>query len=720
MAKKVIQAQMQQRRDTAAQWAASNPVLLEGELGIVTDDPNLYKIGDGVTAWNDLKFRGFDGTLVQTLGDSENAVMSQKAVTEKLTELESEMYDRTSITDSAVDMSGILLSQAFFASNGTITYIANNYNIYGRLFEEKAVVKISRNFKTAAGAGCVAIANSIEDIAIGNKFDLIVNDSESDVDKYVLLEKGQYLMVSENIGKVRTNFFFISDIKSVDNEIKDIESRLSNVENANKKIEVIEHEVESVVEQFPLDFAAELQGEKESECFLNSIGKKTTLNGQTEFSVTTYDVESYEGRMLEITSTALDENAHYSFADADGNIVSFESKEASGYNTRVERAIVPATAKTCMVASYIINAHVVLGEPIDAVNKSEFLSAVRKVDARVSEMEISRELSDDVTNNCDVKKDTYISISAVQGTYYTIDLMSLAVSEGEHYRIRNAVSYLMFRAYLFGDADGKIMGYMPTEEDSSATLRDYDVTVPKGAKILYVHHYSAMSADTIIEKLTDSPIPSVSISLKGKKWVCIGDSLTEHNLRATKNYHDYIAEATGIEVVNMGRSGSGYKRTEDEGFAFYQRVANIPTDADVITIFGSGNDNPFFATAKLGTASDTGTETIGGCVNTTLDNIYARMPMAVVGIISPTPWVGYSPTNKGNGMENYSALLKEICERRGIPFLDLYHCSGLRPDDAIFRSLAYSRDEGNGVHPDENGHKLIAPRFKAFLETLVL
>ncbi|MEE1347646.1 MAG: hypothetical protein U0K36_07175, partial [Bacteroidales bacterium] len=48
-----------------------------------------YKIGDGVTAWNDLKLRGFDGTLVQTTGDSENAAMSQKAVTSKLTELES-------------------------------------------------------------------------------------------------------------------------------------------------------------------------------------------------------------------------------------------------------------------------------------------------------------------------------------------------------------------------------------------------------------------------------------------------------------------------------------------------------------------------------------------------------------------------------------------------------------------------------------------------------
>ena len=31
-----------------------NPVLAEGELGIITDGAKGYKIGDGVTAWNDL------------------------------------------------------------------------------------------------------------------------------------------------------------------------------------------------------------------------------------------------------------------------------------------------------------------------------------------------------------------------------------------------------------------------------------------------------------------------------------------------------------------------------------------------------------------------------------------------------------------------------------------------------------------------------------------
>lgn len=91
MAKKIIKAQMKQRRDTKANWAAQNPVLLAGELGIVSDDPNLYKVGDGTTAWNALPFRGFDGTLVHTTGTSETAAMSQKGVTEELAKLSAEI-----------------------------------------------------------------------------------------------------------------------------------------------------------------------------------------------------------------------------------------------------------------------------------------------------------------------------------------------------------------------------------------------------------------------------------------------------------------------------------------------------------------------------------------------------------------------------------------------------------------------------------------------------
>lgn len=44
---------IQVRRGTAAQWAAANPVLADGEPGLATDTGE-YKIGDGVTAWTGL------------------------------------------------------------------------------------------------------------------------------------------------------------------------------------------------------------------------------------------------------------------------------------------------------------------------------------------------------------------------------------------------------------------------------------------------------------------------------------------------------------------------------------------------------------------------------------------------------------------------------------------------------------------------------------------
>lgn len=203
---------------------------------------------------------------------------------------------------------------------------------------------------------------------------------------------------------------------------------------------------------------------------------------------------------------------------------------------------------------------------------------------------------------------------------------------------------------------------------------------------------------------------------EGKKWVCVGDSLTDVNSRTTKHYFDYVAEKTGIETVNMGVSGSGYKKRYDNNNAFYQRISNVPTDADVVTIFGSFNDNSFCADS-LGNPSDTGTDTICGCINKTINNLYAVLPTVQLGIVAPTPWGTISDSNTSG---QYVEALKQICAKRGIPFLDLYHCSGLRPWDATFRQLAYSKDEGSGVHPDETGHKMIAPHFKSFLDTLIL
>lgn len=55
MAEKEVQAKFRIRTDTSTNWHNANPVLLKGELGY-EEDTHLLKIGDGVSAWNDLSY----------------------------------------------------------------------------------------------------------------------------------------------------------------------------------------------------------------------------------------------------------------------------------------------------------------------------------------------------------------------------------------------------------------------------------------------------------------------------------------------------------------------------------------------------------------------------------------------------------------------------------------------------------------------------------------
>lgn len=90
----LLEARICQRIDTAENWAAENPVLLEGEMGIIADSAT-YKVGDGVTPWLDLPERGLPATLKHELGDDPNAAISQWAMTEILSSLDDDIRKDT-------------------------------------------------------------------------------------------------------------------------------------------------------------------------------------------------------------------------------------------------------------------------------------------------------------------------------------------------------------------------------------------------------------------------------------------------------------------------------------------------------------------------------------------------------------------------------------------------------------------------------------------------
>lgn len=266
----------------------------------------------------------------------------------------------------------------------------------------------------------------------------------------------------------------------------------------------------------------------------------------------------------------------------------------------------------------------------------------------------------------------------------------------------------------FFDKDKSFIKGYNSESGSSVTYWwNNIIDVPSNAKYIVLGYLEQDNIDPFLFKgIKQNAIPSQIWG--GKKWTVIGDSLTANNSRTSMHYFDYIKGFTGIDVVNLGSSGTGYATTNP----FYDRVDDVPLDSDVVTIFGSFND--LSTSTPLGTKTDSGTSTIGGCINKAIDDLFTAFPLANLGIITPTPWAGQNEHDGDTQGIAYVQLIKDICYLRGIPCLDLFHESGLRPWDATFRTLAYSKDDGGGTHPDEVGHKIIAPKVEAFLDSLLM
>jgi len=72
--------QLQLRRDTQANWAANNPKLAAGEMGLEIETSK-FKMGDGNTFWNDLPYGGLNGPVGPTGPQGEAGIASNTGAT---------------------------------------------------------------------------------------------------------------------------------------------------------------------------------------------------------------------------------------------------------------------------------------------------------------------------------------------------------------------------------------------------------------------------------------------------------------------------------------------------------------------------------------------------------------------------------------------------------------------------------------------------------------
>ena len=226
-------------------------------------------------------------------------------------------------------------------------------------------------------------------------------------------------------------------------------------------------------------------------------------------------------------------------------------------------------------------------------------------------------------------------------------------------------------------------------------------------------------------------------TLSGKTWAAFGDSITEKNVRATINYHDFIRAETGITVINKGVGGSGYK-------CRWQNDNNIPaladafdfTGVDIVTCMAGINDAWTDLTDNMGNADDVydtsataQNQSVMACFNRFLDIVIAKAPFAKIGIISPIPCYhtqsgtlyDFNPANDSSTLAQFVEKCKTSCKHHGIPYLDLFHSSGLRPWDSTVNDAMFkcnTSDSPDGLHPNHLGHKYFYPLVREFVKQL--
>ena len=248
---------------------------------------------------------------------------------------------------------------------------------------------------------------------------------------------------------------------------------------------------------------------------------------------------------------------------------------------------------------------------------------------------------------------------------------------------------------------------------STVTIKGGDVLSVSAGTVTFIYVTTKIVDD---DSTTEKPWTD-------KKWCAFGDSLTDPTINATVKYHAIIAEKTGISVTVLGKGGTGYYKTKDDGTAYYQRMANCPTNVDVITIFGSVNDwNPITnGGLTIGDPSDAmSAGTYSGYVNECIDVAISKAPYAQIALVTPMDYHGLPDKT----LESIANALLAVAKYRKIKCLDLYHTSGFRVNDATFAQIYttdYTTTAETYGHPSNVAHeKLVAPAFLELLKEMML
>ena len=218
------------------------------------------------------------------------------------------------------------------------------------------------------------------------------------------------------------------------------------------------------------------------------------------------------------------------------------------------------------------------------------------------------------------------------------------------------------------------------------------------------------------------------MELQDIKMAVLGDSITEGTgvVHRENLYYNRVKDACGMRAVYAdGIAGTRFacqkmpSAVPSHDLDFISRVDAIDVDCDLIVVFGGTNDFGH-GDAPLGSPKDDAPYTFWGACNLLCEKLLMRFPKSQIVFMGPLHRLdedhacGESKAKEVATLYEYCDIIQQATKRYSLPYLDLMQVSGMTPKVALLRET-YMPD---GLHPNDEGHALIAKKLIGFLRIL--
>jgi len=190
----------------------------------------------------------------------------------------------------------------------------------------------------------------------------------------------------------------------------------------------------------------------------------------------------------------------------------------------------------------------------------------------------------------------------------------------------------------------------------------------------------------------------------------LGDSITE-GLKWQKKeiFCFYLSKWLNIRINNQGYHATRIARQDDDNKDFNFRLKDLDEKADFTFVFGGTNDYGM-GEAELGDINSESYYTFYGALKNLVKDLLKKFNNDKICFILPLSRFNEAKIIKHGTLERYREIIREICLINKIDYLDL--CKELPIPDTEGKSQFFK----DGLHPNKQGHKIIARNIIKYLK----